>query len=52
MRSEEANEWKAAMENEKCSHNENGTFELVNISDIPKGHIPLQSKWAFKRKLD
>lgn len=52
MRSDEAPEWKAAMEDEKQSHDENGTFELIDTADIPEGHIPLQSKWAFKRKIN
>ncbi|KAF4990463.1 hypothetical protein FGRMN_8456 [Fusarium graminum] len=52
IRGDEASQWKEAMETEKKSHDENGTFEIVDISEIPEGLIPLHSKWAFKRKLD
>ncbi|KAJ9565484.1 hypothetical protein OSB04_001450 [Centaurea solstitialis] len=47
MSSRDASLWKEAINDEMDSILSNGTWELT---DLPKGAIPIGSKWIFKRK--
>ncbi|XP_029729121.2 uncharacterized protein LOC115266725 [Aedes albopictus] len=49
MKGPEAELWKAAMDDEMTSLQENGTWQLT---DIPTGRKAVGCKWIFKRKLD
>lgn len=47
--SNDASDWKLAMEQEMQSLDENRTWTLV---DLPPGRKPIKSKWVFKIKRD
>ncbi|CAI7891459.1 unnamed protein product [Closterium sp. NIES-54] len=49
LESSDAEEWKKAMESERKSIEENGTWELV---ELPEGRKAITSKWLFKIKSD
>ncbi|CAI7800545.1 unnamed protein product [Closterium sp. NIES-53] len=49
LESNDAEEWKKAMESELKSIEENGTWELV---ELPEGRKAITSKWLFKIKSD
>ncbi|CAI7838492.1 unnamed protein product [Closterium sp. NIES-53] len=49
LESNDAEEWKKAMESELKSIEENGTWELV---ELPEGRNAITSKWLFKIKSD
>ncbi|CAI5469575.1 unnamed protein product [Closterium sp. Yama58-4] len=49
LESDDAEEWKKAMESELKSIEENDTFELV---ELPEGRTAITSKWLFKIKSD
>ncbi|CAI7886327.1 unnamed protein product [Closterium sp. NIES-53] len=49
LESSDAEEWKKAMESELKSIDENGTWELVELSE---GRKAITSKWLFKIKSD
>jgi hypothetical protein len=46
--SEDAHNWKIAIEEEHSSLMENGTWELVQL---PEGRAVIQNKWVFDIKL-
>ncbi|EED18957.1 hypothetical protein TSTA_126650 [Talaromyces stipitatus ATCC 10500] len=43
--------WPPAVQEELKSHEENRTWIVQEISQMPKGCKPIPSKWVFKRKL-
>lgn len=49
MECHEHESWKKAMDEEYAAHQENSTWELV---DLPKDRKPLGNKWVFKAKRD
>ena len=49
MRSEDANKWEAAMQEEYDSLMANGTWELA---PLPKGRRSVGCKWVFRTKKD
>ncbi|CAI7856811.1 unnamed protein product [Closterium sp. NIES-53] len=49
LESNDAEEWRKAMESELKSIEENGTWELV---ELPEGRKAITSKWLFKIKSD
>lgn len=49
MKSKENGQWKAAMQEELKSIQQNDTWDLV---DLPKGRKAIGSKWVFKKKCD
>lgn len=52
MKCSKSNHWEHAIYAEKQSYDENGTFLIINLSEIPDGCVPLHSRWVFKKKLD
>ncbi|EED20850.1 hypothetical protein TSTA_080830 [Talaromyces stipitatus ATCC 10500] len=42
--------WPPAVQEELKSHEENGTWIVQEISQMPKGCKPIPGKWVFKRK--
>jgi hypothetical protein len=43
--------WPPAVQEEPKSHEENGTWKVQEISQMPHGCMPIPGKWIFKRKL-
>jgi hypothetical protein len=43
--------WPPAVQEELRSHEENGTWIVQEISQMPNGCKPIPGKWVFKRKL-
>ncbi|SCN96432.1 uncharacterized protein FFFS_02244 [Fusarium fujikuroi] len=52
MKCAESSHWERAIYAEKQSHDENGTFLIVDLSEIPEECVPLHSRWVFKKKLN
>ena len=51
LKSPEANEWRAAMEEEWKSLVGNGTWDNEDPGKLPEGRQAISTKWIFKRKL-
>ena len=50
--SDESRQWKEAIDKELDALNKNGTWELIDVKQLPPGRKPVGSKWVFKRKLN
>ena len=51
MKSDEANQWRAAMQSEFESICENDVYTPVHISEVPRGRRILTARWVYKKKL-
>jgi hypothetical protein len=50
MKQDDAQQFREAMQKEVDDHVKHGHWEMIHVSDIPKGTKVLDSVWAMKRK--
>ena len=52
MASEDRQQWELTMDREMKNHDENGTWQLVQRSDVPKDKKILKGRWLYAVKKD
>jgi Reverse transcriptase (RNA-dependent DNA polymerase) len=52
MSSPDRPDWMRSIHEEYNSHQENHTWDLVSIDEVPKGYNILDGKWVFRLKSD